>query len=176
MHPLILDRRKVEVVNLPPLTHAAFCVSYKKTGLTQEGLAELTDWSRQRVRRVINGEHRSMIEVDGSGKYRVPNELAIVMLGLDIGFLYEDGTKTIKQPAPISPEEFSARRNKLGVVLSQLEPLTDISRQRLSRIEQADPAANFPHGDGLRVPNTLAICMLMLEAEILTVPDGSVKD
>lgn len=69
----------------------------------------------------------------------------------------------------ISGAEFKARREAVGVSQVQLTKLTDISRQRIARIERDDMSSLYHNPDGLNyVPRSLMLALLAIESGILT--------
>lgn len=65
----------------------------------------------------------------------------------------------------LSAEEFEARRQKVGLTMPQLTMLTDISRQRISRVVKGDPASMMSDEDGtLFVPRALTLALMGVEA------------
>ena len=63
----------------------------------------------------------------------------------------------------LSPEEFAKRRMRLGVTMQQLTMLTDVGRQRISRIEKGDPASLITEGGKSFVPRSLVLALMGLE-------------
>jgi transcriptional regulator with XRE-family HTH domain len=68
----------------------------------------------------------------------------------------------------MSGAEFKERREATGVSQLQLTRLTDISRQRIARIERDDQSSLYHNADGLNyVPRSLVLALIAIEEGIL---------
>lgn len=68
----------------------------------------------------------------------------------------------------ISGGAFKDLRERLGVSQMQLTKLTDISRQRIARIERDDMSSLYHNPDGMNyVPRSLVLALLAIKAGIL---------
>ena len=68
----------------------------------------------------------------------------------------------------ITGAAFKDLRESLGVSQVQLTKLTDISRQRIARIERDDMSSLYHNPDGLNyVPRSLVLALMAIKAGIL---------
>jgi DNA-binding XRE family transcriptional regulator len=71
--------------------------------------------------------------------------------------------------------DFKRIREELGVSQVQLTKLTDISRQRIARIERDDMSSLYHNPDGLNyVPRSLVLALWAIKAGILNKADGEI--
>lgn len=166
LHPKILDRRTVNLIKIPEVTTVEFENAIRQRGLTQAQIGELLCLTRQLVSRVMRGEPSSMVEAK-DGSLRVPGTFSIFLLALEFD-VFEAKDGVLQQLPEVTPAQFEARRQATGVLLSQLEEVTDISRQRIGRIERGDPSSNAKGVNGeVIVPPPLVMTLMMIESKLL---------
>jgi transcriptional regulator with XRE-family HTH domain len=165
-----LRARQLDVVSLPGLKPSELQTILKSFQYTQIEFASILGVSRVRVSNVLRGDPRSV--VPDHAESRVPREFEVGALAIKLGIVrkIEGG---ISGPRPLLPKEFANRRIAAGVALVQLEQLTDISRQRISRVESGHlPSLANLHGRAI-VPHSLTLTLTMIESKILVLEEGS---